>query len=560
MSLSTVPSEEIQSRRVVFVTLLAINTFFVVPDSPGAAPSRIPMPSLGGIDPRPVLLSVSNTPGRIQAFCAGYAGGPFQAEVCTNLTEGGWRKVGPVYTNNYFTLDLTNESRASFYRVSAPFPFYTGADACGQCHSLAEGGTFPRDVWYDYWLDTPHAKAFLNLTNHNPANATNAACLSCHTVAFGYPGGYTPGNSALQGVQCESCHGPGGVRHRSDLFPDRRPAVEWGAKLCGGCHVPASQPTYTDWTSSKHAQIQPDVAASFRDPTNGMANMLRCGPCHSGALRAYFAFPWATTMPSAETAGSEGIVCVACHDPHVNTSHGHQLRNPLFSTNSYSVQPATNWASFSQQYQAGVNLCAQCHNARGAAWTDTSEPPHRSPQYNMLLGSAGELDAGGTPFQPAAHALLITNQCVGCHMPKQPSEGPAHPALTGHTFKAASFDTCRACHPLPELLTQFATTAVSNRVQRVKSWLDVWATTKAPASLRAKYGAKAWEYTAAGTLSERGSGPDSAEQALIPVNIRKARFNLYLVHYDGSSGIHNGPYAITLLDAANNWIQAELNR
>ena len=67
-----------------------------------------------------------------------------------------------------------------------------------------------------------------------------------------------------------------------------------------------------------------------------------------------------------------------------------------------------------------INLCAQCHNDHGASWTNSSAPPHKSPQYNMLLGTVGELDSGSAQYDPGSHGLLITNQCVGCHMQSAP--------------------------------------------------------------------------------------------------------------------------------------------
>jgi hypothetical protein len=97
-------------------------------------------------------------------------------------------------------------------------------------------------------------------------------------------------------------------------------------------------------------------------------------------------------------------------------------------------------------------------------------------------------------------------------------------------------------------------------IQRVKAWLDLWAATEAPDSLWSKYGTRAWEYSTPGELSPGGSGPNSTEQAQIPDNIKKARFNLYLVRNDGSYGVHNGPYSVTLLDAAENWVLEELNQ
>jgi hypothetical protein len=47
---------------------------------------------------------------------------------------------------------------------------------------------------------------------------------------------------------------------------------------------------------------------------------------------------------------------------------------------------------------------------------------------------------------------------------------------------------------------------------------------------------------------------------LVPVNIQKARFNLYLVLYDGSYGVHNAPFAVTLLDTAQTWVEQELGQ
>ena len=131
--------------------------------------------------------------------------------------------------------------------------------------------------------------------------------------------------------------------------------------------------------------------------------------------------------------------------------------------------------------------------------------------------------------------------------------------MTGHSFAVEAFDTCYQCHPFPEFLAAFTTAAVSNQVQEIKIALDLWGSTKAPVALRSKYGPRSWEYATPGSLTT-GTTPTAAEQAQIPVNIQKARFNLYIVLYDGSYGVHNGPHAITLLDAARTWIRTELDK
>jgi len=531
-----------------------------------ADPARLLEPRPGGIDPRPMMRYVTNAAGAVRIWGGGYQGGPFRMVVNTNLSGGAWTAFGPTFTNNSFYADAPYVGDSAFYRLSGPLPIYasaaTGPASCSQCHSIQSGGTIPDDVIYDYWAETPHARAFQALVNSGAGNATNASCLPCHTVGYGIPGGYTIGNTALEGVQCESCHGPGGVRHRGG--GSKLPALERSAMLCGGCHNNTRYRTYDEWKDSPHARVEPQVAALMADPVEGPANTFRCGSCHSGAMHSYLTSLWIGTPPDGESAGREGVVCVGCHDPHRNTPAGHQLVSPLFSTNAYSLPLVTNRDGFFKQYRAEVNLCGQCHNARGAAWTDTARAPHGSPQYNLLVGAIGEFPSGPAGSHPGAHALLITNQCLGCHMTVTPVTDETHPGNSGHAFALNTFDSCQACHPEPELIYEFATSAVSDQIQDVKSWLDYWAANKAPAALRNKYGSRAWEFTTPGALSNPAGvttpGPSTAEQAQIPDAIKKARYNLYLVQQDGSLGVHNGPFAIDLLDAARSWIQIALHQ
>ncbi len=110
---------------------------------------------------------------------------------------------------------------------------------------------------------------------------------------------------------------------------------------------------------------------------------------------------------------------------------------------------------------------------------------------------------------------------------------------------------------------------VSNQVASVISGLNRWAATKAPASLTSN-GVVAWEYTQPGGLTWTNdafgnvqswslsvppnfTGPDASGQALLLnnyTNILKARYDLYLVLNDGSFGVHNPPYARSLLSSA----------
>ena len=377
----------------------------------------------------------------------------------------------------------------------------------------------------------------------SPPNLSGSqACLECHNPIQQTVNGT---RHAQVGVQCEDCHGPADNHAANPYDPASTPTVDYAGTLCGSCHSGPQHPIYEEWRASGHAEV-------ITGP-NAPSTSSGCNQCHSGVVRVNLVD--GTPLPAVNANVPLG--CPTCHNPHQATGQPVQLRNPVFSTNYYSVNAT---ASLASSYIPNINLCGQCHNARGASWTDSSAPPHTSPQYNMLLGSVGELDSGSAQYDPGSHGLLITNQCVGCHMQSAPYQSPTQPAITGHQFEVNSYGVCAGCHGSAENasnLVVFVTAVFTNQIQAVTASLDYWATNKAPAALSAKYGTRAWEYTTPGALSPGGPGPTAAEQALIPVNIQKARFNLYLVLYNGSLGVHNPLYSLTLLDTAQSWVEQE---
>ena len=409
---------------------------------------------------------------------------------------------------------------------------------------------------------------------------TNSSCLSCHTVGYGLPTGFVSQSKTpqLANVQCENCHGPAANHQANPDDPTVVPQVELAATVCGGCHTGPMQPTYEEWNTSGHAAVVPDALQTMSSSTN---NISSCGRCHSGSVR--LALINGQNPVALTNDLNVAITCVVCHDPHSTNANPAQVRNPLFSTNYFSLATTD---VFTNVYAANtnINLCAQCHNSRGAAWTDTSRAPHRSLQYNFLLGSVGQLWNGVTDspatFNPGTHAGLpasaqnsisgtfyLTNQCVSCHM--QPDAPPA--TTHSHTFEVASHDVCLNCHSTDPGQSG---PGISNEVTTVMVLLNKWAATQAPAALQTN-GAVVWEYTTPGGLiwqtNSSGyvtgwtqadqvnfSGPDAAGQALIPDNIKKARFDLYLVVNDGSLGAHNWIFALNLLSAAQNLVSQEL--
>lgn len=96
-----------------------------------------------------------------------------------------------------------------------PTSKYIGAEKCKNCHSAESAGN-----QYHVWQGVGHAKAFETLGSDKAKEIAKAKgiddpqksdlCLKCHTTAFGVAADLIKkGFDSKQGVQCESCHGPG---------------------------------------------------------------------------------------------------------------------------------------------------------------------------------------------------------------------------------------------------------------------------------------------------------------------------------------------------------------
>jgi len=465
--------------------------------------------------------------------------GYYQLFESPTLEKPKWHPMGR-RTNLIRTETISDQYSNSYFRVLGPAASYRGAQACKECHEPIE----------NTYKETRHAFALTDEQFVACGGPTNSDCLACHTVGYKVRTGFVSAKRTphLGGVQCENCHGPAGNHAANPDDVAARPRIEMAAEVCGGCHNDPQHPTFSEWTNSAHSQVVQNFNA-----TNQIDS---CGRCHSGNVRISLL----EGMPLPKGDADMGVVCATCHDPHQTNSNPFQLRNPLSSTNDYFMP--TN-GTFASSYNPNINVCAQCHNHAGASWTNNASEPHHSLQYNMLLGTVGVLASGLAPSSPGTHALSVTNQCIGCHMQTSPYQSDALPAVTGHNFKVQSYAVCTSCHGLsPPLMAEnvlFATETVSNQIQELKFDLNYWAAHAAPAAL-AKYGNLAWEYTTPGGLSSGGPGPNTSEQALIPVNIQKARFNVYVVLNDGSLGIHNIEYTETLLNDAEDWIAEELDQ
>jgi hypothetical protein len=130
-------------------------------------------------------------------------------------------------------------------------PQYVGANKCRLCHKKELIGN-----QYGVWKEGKHAQAFETLKGEKALEIAKEKgisvppheaeqCLKCHVTAYGEdPSKFARRPLAPQdGVQCESCHGPGSLYRKKKTMSDREKAVAaglWEAdkddEICAACH------------------------------------------------------------------------------------------------------------------------------------------------------------------------------------------------------------------------------------------------------------------------------------------------------------------------------------
>ncbi len=132
---------------------------------------------------------------------------------------------------------------------------YLGVGKCAKlCHKTAKQGN-----QLGLWEKTKHAEAFKTLQTAAAKEAgkkvgvdepeKSPKCLKCHATAYDVAAEWkAEGFSVEDGVQCESCHGPGEDYKTKEIMKDKAKAMSLGLvigdeKTCLGCHNDTS-PTW----------------------------------------------------------------------------------------------------------------------------------------------------------------------------------------------------------------------------------------------------------------------------------------------------------------------------
>ena len=142
---------------------------------------------------------------------------------------------------------------------------FVGVVSCAPCHkSEKQGKQF--DIWKSsghaqafHTLETPKADSIAKAKGLKTAAKESPECLKCHVTANGVDAKLIAASfKQVDGVQCETCHGPGSDYKAISVMKDKAKAIAAGLtiykddpKLCTTCHSKES-PTFKGFKYEEH--------------------------------------------------------------------------------------------------------------------------------------------------------------------------------------------------------------------------------------------------------------------------------------------------------------------
>jgi len=195
---------------------------------------------------------------------------------------------------------------------------------------------------------------------------------------------------------------------------------------CTECHNDTSLITgkKAAWNDSIHGTGEAFVRGSSAS----------CAGCHSGG--AFSEMVAAGLNPSQVESGDPNPThqdCRTCHQIHTTYTGADWALETEAPVTFYAFEGVT--------FDGGKgNLCANCHQPRRVFaaengvvnWSSTHYGPHHGPQGSMLLGVGGAGEAEG---KPSAHATMVEDTCVSCHVGENDD----------HSFEP-NVAACQGCH------------------------------------------------------------------------------------------------------------------
>jgi formate-dependent nitrite reductase cytochrome c552 subunit len=252
---------------------------------------------------------------------------------------------------------------------------YVGKVACRDCHSNI----------YDQYVNEQEMGINDPVASHADDRHRGNTCGACHTTGFGEPtGGKLDGSTPnLDGIGCESCHGPGSKHIAANTTAERKQNITRTPpdKTCMDCHGDR-KPTETPGVYRPGALNEPYKEITSADLSATAPGSLR-GPHHPAAafLLGWEGYGIDAPMPSPHSTLPN--TCTNCHQKNINPTtgkvdHGEHAQVP----NTDTSRPE----------------CASCHGGR------TGEHLVQDGVKVELIELGGSID--GEPDSNAAGGLL----------------------------------------------------------------------------------------------------------------------------------------------------------
>jgi len=236
------------------------------------------------------------------------------------------------------------------------------------------------------------------------------------------------------GLQCESCHGPGGAHVKAGGGP-LAGMIEFGAKSptpvarqnaqCLTCHQADAG---HDWASGAHAASEVPCAGchSLHQPKDPMQNATAqievCTTCHQAQHTDLF-------KPSHHPLREGKMACTSCHSPHGSTAPAQLVKNTV--TETCTGCHAEFRGPFLWEHQPVAEDCSNCHDPHGSAQPALLKirPPflcqtcHEGVGHPSIVNTPQGLPGG------APSAFLLGGGCINCHSQIHGSNHPSGRAL-----------------------------------------------------------------------------------------------------------------------------------
>ncbi len=220
-------------------------------------------------------------------------------------------------------------------------------------------------------------------------------CGPCHTTGYRDDGDHQNGKPgligtwALNGVQCEACHGPGAL-HVTAPF-DVEMKIDYSSEQCGKCHIrgdvfeiPADggyikhHEQWNEIFTTKHAAIDcihchdPHKGLHELNPNRDEAIRVDCEGCHLKETESFY-----NTSVEEHLIQLDGrpYECITCHMPYAvksaisRTTYKADVRSHLFRINTDSLaEMFSPDGKFANGYLTLGFVCLQCHVSEDIGW------------------------------------------------------------------------------------------------------------------------------------------------------------------------------------------------